>query len=272
MFIYKTTNLVNKKIYIGKYEGIKRNYLGSGKLLRRAIEKYGKESFIREIIEDNITNKKILREREIFWIEYYDSTNLDIGYNLTKGGDGSLGCSPSEETREKISQSGKGRIGWNKGLKMSDEFKKKISQVTSGSCNANYGKPRSEETKKKISDSKQNISEETRKKLSISLKGKITGRKHSEESRKKMSESKKGKPRIQNNNGILNKENKYYSSLYTGVSFNKKNKNWKSRIAKDGKTYYLGVYKTEEEAAEAYNKKALELYGQNAKLNIIEEK
>lgn len=53
-FVYMTTNLINGKRYIGqrKYYGKHQDYLGSGHLLRRAVEKYGKENFSRVILEE----------------------------------------------------------------------------------------------------------------------------------------------------------------------------------------------------------------------------
>ena len=48
MIVYKTTNLINGKIYVGKYEGNRENYLGSGYILKKAIKKYGRENFKRE--------------------------------------------------------------------------------------------------------------------------------------------------------------------------------------------------------------------------------
>ena len=51
MIIYKTTNLVNGKIYIGKDKNNNPSYLGSGKILKLAIKKYGKENFTKETIE-----------------------------------------------------------------------------------------------------------------------------------------------------------------------------------------------------------------------------
>ena len=62
------------------------------------------------------------------------------------------------------------------------------------------------------------------------------------------------------------------SSKYRGVSFAKgcKKRPWQSYIQKDGKTVSIGYFKSEVEAAEAYNKKALELFGEFARLNNIE--
>lgn len=92
--IYKITNLVNQKSYIGQTNNIKRRFQehraakidanGTSKLLHLAIQKYGIENFIFEVIEENIVN---YNEREIYWIQFYDTTNPNKGYNLTNGGD-----------------------------------------------------------------------------------------------------------------------------------------------------------------------------------------
>ena len=85
MIIYKTTNLVNNKIYIGQDKNNNPNYLGSGKKLKRAIKKYGKNNFLKEVIEI-CDNEEILNDREVFWILNYESTNRQIGYNISNGG------------------------------------------------------------------------------------------------------------------------------------------------------------------------------------------
>lgn len=90
-FVYITTNHVNGKQYIGqrKYDkqGKWKEYLGSGIILSRAIEKYGLKNFSKEIIEECKT-KKILNEREIYWINYYNAVESDNFYNIASGGDG----------------------------------------------------------------------------------------------------------------------------------------------------------------------------------------
>ena len=90
-FVYITTNHVNGKQYIGqrKYDkqGKWKEYLGSGIILSRAIEKYGLENFSKEIIEECKT-KKILNDREIYWINYYNAVESDNFYNIASGGDG----------------------------------------------------------------------------------------------------------------------------------------------------------------------------------------
>ena len=87
-YIYKTTNLINNKIYIGQKHSSKflgNKYLGSGKRLQEALIKYGKENFKVDLVEEIFT-KEQMDEREIYWIAHYDSTNNNIGYNLSTGG------------------------------------------------------------------------------------------------------------------------------------------------------------------------------------------
>lgn len=87
MTIYKTTNKINGKIYIGKNATDDPDYLGSGQYLKRAIKKYGRQHFIKETLE-TCSDEKALDERERYWIAFYRSTNREIGYNLTDGGTG----------------------------------------------------------------------------------------------------------------------------------------------------------------------------------------
>jgi group I intron endonuclease len=96
--IYKITNTVNGKIYIGKTihtameRWQKHLYQASGKVrtrdsyLHRAIRKYGKEKFVCETVQE--ASNDILDELERYWIKQYDAMNS--GYNLTLGGDGKL--------------------------------------------------------------------------------------------------------------------------------------------------------------------------------------
>lgn len=87
MIIYKITNLINSKIYIGKSKHNNPSYMGSGTLITKAIIKYGKENFSKEILEE-CDNEDDLNAKEIYWISKYNSTNPTIGYNIDKGGIG----------------------------------------------------------------------------------------------------------------------------------------------------------------------------------------
>ena len=106
MQIYKITNLVNNKIYIGKDTTSDPNYFGSGLIISRSLKKYGMENFIKEII-DETDDYNVLSKKEIYWISYYKSTDRKIGYNIAPGGDGgdTLSNHPDLELiREKISK------------------------------------------------------------------------------------------------------------------------------------------------------------------------
>lgn len=92
--IYKITNNINGKSYIGQTQlSLKKRWdehIRASKIydykFYRAIRKYGIECFSQEIIEE--VPNKLLNEREIYWIAFYDT--YKNGYNSTLGGDGSL--------------------------------------------------------------------------------------------------------------------------------------------------------------------------------------
>lgn len=86
--VYKTTNLINGKFYIGIHStnNLNDKYLGSGWVLKDAIKKYGKENFKREILYIYSTRKEAMtKEAEIVDEEFIKDNNH---YNLTKGGNG----------------------------------------------------------------------------------------------------------------------------------------------------------------------------------------
>lgn len=88
MFVYLTYCLKNGKSYIGKYEGSESDkYLGSGKLLKRAVKKYGKESFTRLILE-RYNSIEDCREGEKKWIKLFDAVESNKFYNIARGGEG----------------------------------------------------------------------------------------------------------------------------------------------------------------------------------------
>lgn len=87
-YIYKTTNCINGLIYIGQKKSstfLGNKYLGSGKCLKRAINKYGVENFSVELLEE-IFNENDMDDREIYWIDKFQSTDKTIGYNICSGG------------------------------------------------------------------------------------------------------------------------------------------------------------------------------------------
>lgn len=119
-FIYKTTNSLNGKYYYGAHstKNIDDGYLGSGVSLKKAIQKYGKENFYREIIEFcNEENEMYLKEEKIV-AEHYkkeECYNMNVGgkggwnyvnSNGINSGDNNI-MRKSEEVRMIVSQKGK---------------------------------------------------------------------------------------------------------------------------------------------------------------------
>lgn len=86
--IYKTTNLINGKFYIGKHKtkNIDDGYMGSGKLLKRAIKKYGVENFNTEVIHNCKSEKEMNLLEKILVVP-----DAEINYNLCPGGHGGFG-------------------------------------------------------------------------------------------------------------------------------------------------------------------------------------
>ncbi len=148
-YIYKTTNLVSGKIYIGqKHSGkfLGQSYLGSGRCVKEAIKHYGKKNFKVELLEE-VETKELMDEREIYWISYYHATNKEIGYNLSEGGlvnrtlvgenNPFYGKHHTKESRRKNSESCKGRVAWNKGLTKDDPRVAKYSNSIKKSLQEN---------------------------------------------------------------------------------------------------------------------------------------
>lgn len=115
--IYKITNKINGKIYIGQRMKIKDSYYGSGKLIKRAIKKYGKNNFTKEILE-KCSTKEELNKKEVYWIKKLDS-KIPNGYNISDGGKTNFGWFPTQAWRDKRKQILKefNPRAWNKGLK-----------------------------------------------------------------------------------------------------------------------------------------------------------
>lgn len=188
-FIYITTDLTNGIQYIGK-RVIKGNsedntYLGSGKRLKRAIKKHGKENFTREIIEYAINDDE-LKQLEKYFIWLAGAVKSKMFYNIQEGGGG-----------------GDNTAGWTEEERQ--RFSKTMSKATKGEKNGMYGKTHSTETRQKLSDNNWTKTDEGRyycksdefkQKMSNVTRGEkngMYGKHHSEESKQKMSTNSKGK-------------------------------------------------------------------------------
>ena len=110
MIIYKVTNLVNQKIYIGQsinsLDHRKKQHYKESKYhkndttyFHNALKKYSEQDFIWEVLEE-LTSLEELNSRETYWIEYYQSTNKEKGYNLKLGGNNGGKC--CDRTKRKI--------------------------------------------------------------------------------------------------------------------------------------------------------------------------
>lgn len=157
--VYKITNKINNKVYIGiTSKGLSARWKehlynaehGCPFKLYNALRKYGKENFSIELI-DFCNSWEELEEKEKYYISEYKSLQDEFGYNMTEGGDGTigryvtmetrdkirqkaLGREVSEETREKLSEAGKirteGRIAYWESGKIGDNRHKPILQYT----------------------------------------------------------------------------------------------------------------------------------------------
>lgn len=135
MIIYKTTNKINGKCYIGQtirsLEEREKQHLKDAKqkryshyLLYRAINKYGMNNFLWGILHENIKDMNSLNVLEQLEITIHDSYNN--GYNMTIGGRGSIGKKHSQKTKEQMSKSRKGQIPWHSGSHLSESHKRNI--------------------------------------------------------------------------------------------------------------------------------------------------
>ena len=148
--IYKITNTVNGKPYIGKTKQTLNRRIGQHKransVIGQTIRKYGRENFTVEVIEECDTLEQ-LNERERFWIAFFNC-KAPKGYNLTDCGDGSLGC--TQETRDKMSVAQRGEKNHFFGKHHTAETRAKLKIANAGEKNFNFGKHRTTATRKKI--------------------------------------------------------------------------------------------------------------------------
>ena len=164
--IYKITNIITNKIYIGSASNIETrgrvhiSYLTRNVHFNEHMQSswniYGADNFKFEIVE--ICEKEHIINREQFWIDWTSCTDKHIGYNKCAKAYSRLGVKSSEAAKARMSAARKGRPytenekarkGFregnthSKGVERSDEHKKALSAF-------HKGRPRTEETKAKI--------------------------------------------------------------------------------------------------------------------------
>jgi group I intron endonuclease len=191
--IYKTTNLINGKTYIGQHIYKRKkssSYFGSGIHIKASIKKYGKINFEKEVIFECFSREQTDRLEKLF------IALLKPDYNISSGGSGNLSWSPDrlETMRKKMS----GSNNPNYGKKHTNEMKEKNRR-------AHLGKIVSEYTKIKMRESSKHtpMSLEHKSKLRTILKGRVK----SEEELKKQSISHKGIPWSEARRQAQNKRN-----------------------------------------------------------------
>lgn len=241
--IYKATNTINQKIYIGfdsSWPTRQQQHLmesagpnpDDGSVFHKAIRKYGPDAFIWEVLCQSRDGNHLLNEMEGYFIRLYNSHYLDgHGYNMTYGGEGTLGRVHTEETRKKMSEKKKNRqltVKEREAIRRLNESKRGVPQTEEHKQKrsaALMGHETPQETREKISKSlagkkKGPLLEETKRKISLantgrpsSLKGKpqseelIKKRTHSQtkKTKKKISQALEGKPKSETHKENLRK-------------------------------------------------------------------
>jgi len=132
MFIYKVTNTITGKIYIGQTKRRNKNYLGSGILIKKSIDKYGKENFKREILCE-CCDQENLNKMERYWIRELNSQDPNIGYNLESGGNSHNNYDWAKKTRKPFSEETKRKMAeMARGRKHTPETLEKMSKAKFG--------------------------------------------------------------------------------------------------------------------------------------------
>ena len=204
--IYKATNLINGKVYIGQTtnpleQRVKQHFFkkDDGTYFHNALKKYGQDGFKWDVI-DYADNEDDLSKKEIYWIAYYESfLDKNKGYNSTSGGETSK--SISEAVRLKISIKNKGKVITKEhreklrqafiGRNVSNETRVKISKAVKGEKNGMFGRKHTDEEKENLrkKSSERKHTQESKDKIGKAHKGKNV----SDETKAKLSRAKTGK-------------------------------------------------------------------------------
>lgn len=181
-YIYKTTNLINNKIYIGQKKGnFNKNYYGSGKIINKAIKKYGIENFKVELLYE-CKNKIELDKKEKYYIEIYNSLTKYNNYNIANGGHGDNGI--KGKTYEEYFGEEKSKI-----------LKEKHSKLSLGIKNPMHNHRYNNETLEKLSKWQKGKSyiekygEEKAKEILEKKKKSMIGKKHTQKTKDMMRKS-----------------------------------------------------------------------------------
>lgn len=141
-YIYKTTDLLNNKIYVGQHKALKfdEKYYGSGIIIKELLNKYGTQRFSCEVLEW-CSSQDELNQKEIFWINELNCLDETIGYNIATGGAfgdsgyhlGMLG--KSQSTKQKLAVK-----NYQLTHPKTSGMKSKMQKTMRGNTNASHGK------------------------------------------------------------------------------------------------------------------------------------
>lgn len=250
-YVYVWRDASGLPFYVGKGKG-RRAYSTNGRSVRFT-EMHAKGGCTVEIVDEFIHESQA-HAYEVELIERYGRQDRGgLLVNLTDGGDGVSGWVPSAETRNKIAAARKGQKNW-------------------------LGKRHSPASRAKMSTSRTGLrpTQATKDKLSAMMVGNdyALGHVHSAETKQRMRSSHIGVPQSENHVG--NKKISLQRSSvradnqsgFKGVTSTANGK-WRARIRHDGKEIVLGRYEAPEDAAKAYDRAAIELWGaDNCYLNF----
>lgn len=217
MIVYKITNKVNGKCYIGQTvqdfdKRLAQHFSKKDTVIQKAIRKYGKDSF-EYVIIDRANNMEQLNSKEEFWINFYKSLTTQNGYNIKKGG---KNARLTEEEKLNVSKKTKEALS-------RPEIRQKLGRTWT-----------KEEKERKSNQMKgRKLSKEHRESISKALKGKKKSKEHAKNIAK-------GKTGIKYN--IVNRPSKYNvkpkSKEYILKQKEKLNKNRREK-----RKYYSELFK-----------------------------
>lgn len=247
MWIYKITNLINEKIYVGKtVKTLKKRFqqhitdarsTTKDYVILRAIRKYGESNFIIEPLE-NVLDENKLFEREEYWTLKLHSNDGNIGYNIKVGDQWQYNTCRLEGRGPKYKYNSVFKIG--KSYRMSINYRDKI-----------YNKHFSSEDE----------AAKCRDMLAIYFWGRDIKLNFP-------SEAYSDEDIINNYNFVINKNK---TSKYLGVGLDKRSGKWDASVKYKYNYIHLGRYVDEAVAAETFDKINLFLRGKAAKLNFPEK-
>lgn len=186
--IYCIRNILNDKRYIGKSKDIAKRFWHHknsfehykkdpqkykrkvNRHLANAVVLYGIENFVLEILQEfDSIDEAALADAEVYWMEFYNTTDRDFGYNLMK--DSSQKVIVHEETRALLSSNNKGEGNPNFGNNWTDEMKESMSNIKKKQFeDGTYDFMKTPEWKQKLSEWGKNTWKDEEKKATMARK------------------------------------------------------------------------------------------------------